>query len=100
MLKIFKLEISNRLILGFLMLGFGAIVAYSGVYNASYGPNGTRVHVYVSPGPLHPFWLPISYDVMRVPDYSFTILTMGVIIATTGFWIAVFDIYRRRARIE
>jgi len=77
------------------MLGFGAIVAYSGVYTASYGPKGTREHVNVSPSPLHPFWLPISYDIIRVPDYSIGILTIGVIIATTGFWIIAYDISHR-----
>ena len=77
------------------MFGFGAIVAYSGVYTASYGPGDTRHHVSVSPGPLHPFWLPISYDVLQVPDYSFDILTLGVIVATTGFWIVVYDRFHR-----
>jgi len=81
------------------MFGFGAIVAYSGVYAASYGPNGTREHVFVSPGPLYPFWLPISYDVIRVPAYSFEILTLGVIIATTGFWIVIYDISQRAPHV-
>ena len=99
-MKIFKIEISNRLILGCLMLGFGAIVAYSSVYTTSYGSGYTREHVFVTPGPLYPFWLPISYDVIRVPDYSFGIFTLGVIIATTGFWIIVYDISHRAPSVK
>ena len=94
-MKLFKTEISNRFVFGCLILIFGAIVAYSGIYGASYGPNGIREHVHVSPGPLHPFWLPLSYDVIRVPDYTIAILTVGVVIGTTGFWILIYDITHR-----
>jgi hypothetical protein len=73
------------------MFGFGAMVAYSSVYTVDYSPDNVREHVFVSPGPLHPFWLPTSYDVLRVPDYSFEILMMGVVMATTGFWIVFYD---------
>ena len=90
-MKIHKYEISNRLILGCLLFGFGAIVANSGVNIIPYGSGDTRQHVFVSPGPLHPFWLPIEYDVIQVPDYSIEILTFGVIVATTGFWIVIYD---------
>jgi hypothetical protein len=73
------------------MIGFGAIVANTGVHTVDYSPDNTIEHIFVSPGPLTPFWLPISYDVLRVPDYSFEILTMGVIMATTCFWFVFYD---------
>ena len=98
-MKILKLEISDRLILGCLIFCFGAMVAYSGAHTVDYGPDDVRLRAYVTPGPLHPFWLPTSYDVISVPDYSFEILTIGVIIATTGFWIVIYDIHQRTPQV-
>jgi len=80
------------------MFALGAIVADTGVSIVSYGPDGVAEHVFVSPGPLYPFWLPISYDVIRVPDYCVQILTIGVITATTGFWLVIYDISQRAPR--
>ena len=94
-MKIYKLEITNRLILGGLLFGFGAIVANSAVKIIPYGSDASRLTASVMPGFLYPFWLPLEYEVIQVPDYSFDILTLGVIVATTGFWIVVYDRFQR-----
>ncbi len=94
-LKIYKYEITNRLILGCLLFAFGVMVANSSVKIIPYSSGGAREHAFVTPGPLYPFWLPLEYEVIQVPDYTFDILTLGVIIATTGFWIVVYDRFQR-----
>ncbi len=94
-MKIYKLEISNRLIIGCLIFGFGAMVANSAVKIIPYSSGSSRLVASVNPGPLYPFWLPLEYEVIQVPDYSFDILTLGVIVATTGFWIVVYDFFQR-----
>ncbi len=77
------------------MIGFGVIVANSGVKIIPYGSDALTLIASVNPGPLYPFWLPLEYEVIQVPDYSFDILTLGVIVATTGFWIVVYDFFQR-----
>jgi hypothetical protein len=63
------------------------IVICVGVDGGIQGHQGeTREHVSVNPNFLS-FWTPISYDILRVPDYLLLYLGIGVALATSGLMI-------------
>jgi hypothetical protein len=72
--------------MGVIMILVGLAIARTGtrVLNIE---SGVGHHVYESPSIFHPFWVPLSYDVIHTPDYSFKFLAFGTCLATTGFWV-------------
>ena len=77
------------------MLVFGLLVAKTGTRVLEYDSD-VGEYVHESPGFLYPFWLPLSYDVVRTPDYSFKFLAFGTILATTGFWVTLDALKEKR----
>jgi len=76
---------------GAVLLVFGVAVAKTGTRVIDFNPDA-GFHVYESPSLFHLFWVPISYDVIQTPDYSFKLLAFGTFLATTGFWIIVNEV--------
>jgi hypothetical protein len=94
-MKIFGFDMNNRIILGSILIIFGAIIVYSSTMGIDTHKGDVRDRVHVSPSPLYPFWLPLSYDLIQVADYTLQILTVGVFVTTSGIWIIIYDISRR-----
>jgi len=61
---------------------------------------GVQSHQFVTPGPEYPFWMPLSYDVFKVPDYLLRYLVLGVFTITVGITIVVPPLLKRFAGIE
>ena len=51
----------------------------------------TSEHVSVIPNPLL-FWIPIQYDILRIPDYLLFYLGVGVALATSGLMMTAHPI--------
>ena len=89
-------QISGKLILGLFLFVFGLAVAKTGTQIIEYGSDAS-IDVCENPSMFHPFWVPISYSVIQTPDYSFSLLTIGVFMTTTGFWTIIEELKSRNA---
>ena len=48
---------------------------------------GVRQFDHINVGPEYPFWLPLSWEVLKVPDYLLQYLVVGVFIMSVGITI-------------
>lgn len=94
------MENRTRFDIGFSLLAIGLLISV-GVWNAiqSY-QSGIRSHEFVTPGPGYPFWMPLSYDVIKVPDYLLRYLVIGVFTTSVGITIVAPSLLKRLAGIE
>jgi len=82
------------------MLAIGLVISVGGWNSILSYQGGVRQLENVSPGPGYPFWMPISYEVMRVPDYLLRYLVLGVFTTTAGITIVASPLLKRLAGIE
>ena len=94
------MKTNTRLMFGIALLAFGLFISV-GAWNSilSY-QGGVRQGEFVTPGPEYPFWMPISYDVFKVPDYLLRYLVLGVFTTTVGMTIVASPLLKRLAGIE
>ena len=94
------MKLSIRPMFGIALLAIGLFISV-GVWNSipSY-QGGVRQVENVSPAPGYPFWMPISYEVIKVPDYLLRYLVLGVFTTTVGITIVASPLLKRLAGIE
>ncbi len=88
-------RISGKHIIGLVLLIFGLLIAKTGTQVIDYASD-VGIDVCETPSIFHPFWVPISYSVIQTPDYSFSFLTIGVFLATTGFWTIIAELNKEK----
>jgi len=81
--------------MGICLFMIGLAVIGSVMTPLAMGPEDVREHVFITPGPLYPFWLPISFDVIRVPAYYLGSLILGTFISTIGLATVAFPLIGR-----
>ena len=87
----------TKLIVGFSVLALGLIIRVE-VGNALQSFQvGVRQIDDISVGPGYPFWLPLSWEVLKVPDYLLRYLVLGVFTTTIGITFFVSPLWKRLA---
>jgi hypothetical protein len=90
----------TELMVGFSVLVLGLIISVS-VGNALHSFQGVFRQVdHLYPVLGYPFWAPLSYEVIKCPDYLLRYLILGVFITTVGITIVTPSLLKRLAGIE
>jgi hypothetical protein len=88
-------RITGKLLFRVLLFVFGLAIASTGT-RVIVNETGVGYYVHETPSVFHPFWVPISYSVIQTPDYSFKLLSIGVFLATTGFWTTIDELIKMK----
>ena len=94
------MKLPNRPMLGIALLVIGLLISVDVRNSILSYQGGVRQMEDVTPGPGYPFWMPISYEVMNVPDYLLRYLVIGVFTTTVGITIVASPLLKRHAGIE
>ena len=87
----------TKLMVGFSMLVLGLIISVS-VGNALHSFQGVFRQVdHLYPILGYPFWAPLSYEVIKFPDYLLRYLVLGVFTTTVGMTIVASPLLKRLA---
>jgi len=77
---------------GLILISVGLLVCYNACSNIEVFQGDSREVVFTNPGPLHPFWEPLTYHVLRVPSYLLGRLKVGIILSTIGSVILTYHV--------
>ncbi len=94
------MKLPNRPMLGIALLVIGLLISVDVRNSIRSYQGGVRQMEEVTPGPGYPFWMPISYEVMKVSDYLLRYLVIGVFTTTVGITIVAPSLLKRLAGIE
>lgn len=94
------MKLPKRPMLGIALMAIGLFITV-GVWNTLHSfQGGIRQIDNVSPAPGYPFWMPLSWEVLKVPDYLLQYLVLGVFTTTVGITIVASPLLKRLASIE
>ncbi len=91
---------NTRLMIGFALLALGLFIGNWTWNTIESFQGGVRQIDDISVGPGYPPWLPLSWEVLKVPDYLLRYLVLGVFTSTVGITIVAPSLLKRLAGIE
>ena len=84
-----------ELVIGFSLLAIGLFISV-GAWNTIHSyQGGVREKFNVTPAPGYPFWMPLEWEVLKVPDYLLQYLVVGVFITSVGITILASTVWKR-----
>ena len=86
-----------KLVIGFSLLAIGRFIDLWTRNTIESFQGGVRQIDNISVGPGYPFWLPLSWEVLKVPDYLLRYLVLGVFTTTIGITFFVSPLWKRLA---
>ncbi len=81
--------------IGFSLLAIGRFIDLWTWNTIESFQGGVRQIDNISVGPGYPFWLPLSWEVLKVPDYLLQYLVLGWFITAVGTTLVASLLWRR-----